>query len=147
MSKPPIPVYRVELVYDGGLGIAPVLADTAAKVAEMVRAYIGRTAREHLILILLDARQQVTGLHTVSMGTLTASLVHPREVYQAAILGTAAAIIIAHNHPSGDPSPSQEDCQATKRLAQAGELLGIPLVDHVIVCAGGYYSFHEHGDL
>jgi DNA repair protein RadC len=83
----------------------------------------------------------------VSVGTLTASLVHPREVFRFAVREGAAAILLAHNHPSGDPTPSAEDAAVTDRLAATGRLVGIRVIDHVIVAAEGYYSFREAGRL
>jgi DNA repair protein RadC len=79
----------------------------------------------------------------VSVGTLTASLVHPREVFREAIRSAAAAILLVHNHPSGDPAPSEDDRSVTRRLQAAGELVGIRVLDHVIVSEGGFYSFRE----
>jgi DNA repair protein RadC len=87
-------------------------------------------------------------MHIVSVGTLSGAFVHPREVFKAAILGNAAAIILFHNHPSGDPDPSREDRELTLRLIQAGRILGIDVLDHVILGdEGRYYSFKEHGVL
>ena len=83
----------------------------------------------------------------VSQGTLTASLVHPREVFRAAIRRCAAALVLVHNHPSGDPEPSSEDRQVTERLVRAGEVLGIRVLDHVVVAERGYHSFREAGAL
>jgi len=102
---------------------------------------------EHFIVVLLDGRHRVLGDVVVSSGTLTASLVHPREVFRPAIQQAAAAVVLVHNHPSGDPAPSTEDHGVTARLRQAGEVIGIRVVDHVIVADGGYYSFQEAGEL
>ena len=99
--------------------------------------------RESFFAILLDARHRVLGRRPVSLGTLTASLVHPREVFREVIREAAAALVVVHNHPSGDPAPSAEDHEVTERLRKAGELLGIPLVDHVIVADSGFFSFRE----
>lgn len=104
-------------------------------------------ACERFLVLLLDGRHRVLGEVTVSQGTLTASLVHPREVFGPAIRRAAAAIVLVHNHPSGDPTPSAEDRSVTLRLREAGELLGIRVVDHVIVAERGYHSFDEAGDL
>lgn len=102
---------------------------------------------ERFLALLLDGRHRVLGDVTVSQGTLTASLVHPREVFRPAIRRAAAAVVLVHNHPSGDPSPSSEDHEVTRRLCAAGELLGIRVVDHVVVAEGGYYSFEEGGSI
>jgi DNA repair protein RadC len=101
--------------------------------------------REHFIAVLLDIKNRVLRTETISIGTLDSSLVHPREVYRAAIREGAACWIAAHNHPSGDPTPSPEDIAITKRLRDAGALLGIELLDHVIIGDGRYTSFRERG--
>jgi DNA repair protein RadC len=103
--------------------------------------------QEHFCVLLLDGRHRVLGDEVVSLGTLTASLVHPREVFRPALRAGAAALILVHNHPSGDPEPSPEDRAVTQRLAQAGELLGIPVLDHVVVAERGYRSFRDEGPL
>jgi DNA repair protein RadC len=93
----------------------------------------------------LDAKNKPLGFHVVSVGSLTSSVVHPREVYKIAILGNAAAIILLHNHPSGDPTPSGEDLSITTRLHQVGDVLGIRVLDHVVVGDGRYVSFVDDG--
>lgn len=103
--------------------------------------------RESFHVLLLDARHRLISIDEVSVGTLTASLVHPREVFREAIRSAAAALLLVHHHPSGDPAPSAEDRTVTHRLVAAGELLGISVVDHVIVADGGYFSFQEAGVL
>ena len=99
------------------------------------------------MVILLDGRNRVMGESQISQGTLTASLVHPREVFRSAIRSAAAALVLVHNHPSGDPEPSAEDLSVTHRLVEAGEIVGIRIVDHVVVADRGFYSFQEHGQL
>lgn len=108
---------------------------------------LGGRDRESFHTLLLDGRHRLIAEEEVSVGTLTASLVHPREVFRAAIGARAAALVLVHNHPSGDPAPSAEDHAVTGRLADAGRLLGITVVDHVIVARGGHYSFREAGKL
>src|SRR3990167_7162410 len=103
--------------------------------------------KEHFYVLCLNARRQLLKVELVSVGTLSASLVHPREVFSAAISSGAAAAGAMHNHPSGDPSPSAEDREATRRLQRAGELLGIPLADHVIVSESSFFIFRESGRL
>jgi DNA repair protein RadC len=83
----------------------------------------------------------------VSLGSLTGSLVHPREVFKGALLSSAASVILLHNHPSGDPKPSAEDREVTRKLVEAGKLLGVPVLDHVIIGERSYYSFRETGEL
>jgi len=116
-------------------------ADAARLLTEMLRYF----PEERFYTLLLDTRHQVIKSQEISVGTLNASLVHPREVFRTAIREGAAAIIAGHNHPSGDPAPSKEDIALTLRLAQAGELLGIPLLDHVVVGEGRYISLKEKG--
>ena len=103
-----------------------------------------RLDREYLFRIDLDARNQMIGYEICSIGSLSASLVHPREIFKGAILANAAAIIIGHNHPSGDCSPSAEDKDVTARIKQAGNILGITLIDHLIVAGKQFYSFKSH---
>lgn len=103
--------------------------------------------QESFHVLLLDARHRLMAIDEVSVGTLTASLVHPREVFREAIRQAAAALLLVHHHPSGDPSPSPEDRSVTERLAAAGRLLGIAVVDHVIVAEKGFFSFQQAGCL
>jgi DNA repair protein RadC len=108
---------------------------------------IGDPDREYFVTLMLDGKNRITGLHVVSEGSLNQSIVHPRETFKAAILANAAAVILAHNHPSGDTAPSREDREITRRLKEAGDLLGIKVLDHVIVATdtGNYLSFTESG--
>ncbi|MAJ59022.1 MAG: hypothetical protein CBC48_02970 [bacterium TMED88] len=105
------------------------------------------TRREHVMVLLLDGRRRVLAESQVSQGTLTSSLVHPREVFRLAVRAAAAALVVVHNHPSGDPRPSEEDFTVTRRLVEAGELIGIRVIDHVVVAAEGYFSFAENGEI
>ena len=100
-----------------------------------------RARREHFVVLLLNARHELQCRETVSIGSLNASIVHPREVFLPAILHSAASVVLVHNHPSGDPEPSEEDLSITRRLVQVGELVGIGVLDHVIVAARGVVSF------
>lgn len=124
----------------------PGAMDCPSRAAAAARDIIGHDEREHLIAFLLDARGVVKHYQVVSIGTLSASLVHPREVFRPAVVWGAAGIILVHNHPSGDNSPSADDRETTRRISRAGELLGIPLLDHIIVKDGpGFFSFKESG--
>jgi DNA repair protein RadC len=102
---------------------------------------------EVFAILCLTTKHRVIAYHEVSHGTLDSAPAHPREVFKAAILANAAAVILAHNHPSGDPLPSADDCELTRRLLQAGDLLGIHVLDHVIVGDDCYFSFRERGQL
>ena len=103
--------------------------------------------REHFIAITLDGASRVIDTHIISIGTLNQSLVHPREVFYPAIKDRAVAIIIAHNHPSGQLSHSRADRQVTTRLKDAGKLIGIVIIDHIILTTDGYYSFQDEGEI
>ena len=102
---------------------------------------------EVFAILCVTTKHRVIAYHEVSRGTLDSTLAHPREVFKAALLANAAAIVVSHNHPSGDPAPSPDDVELTRRLAAAGEVLGIPVLDHIIVGDGHYYSFKEAGRL
>ena len=102
-----------------------------------------RARREHFVVLLLNARHELQRRETVSIGSLNASIVHPREVFLPAILHSAASVILVHNHPSGDPEPSEEDLQITRRLVEVGDLVGIGVLDHVIVAERGHVSLRS----
>lgn len=99
--------------------------------------------KEHFIILMLNTKNFLLGVETVSIGSLNSSIVHPRELFKSAINKSAAAIILAHNHPSGDATPSKEDIEVTKRIISGGQLLGIDVIDHIIIGDNSYYSFKE----
>ena len=101
--------------------------------------------KEHFVIFFLDTRNQEIKREIISIGSLNASLVHPREVFEPAVRYSAAQIIVAHNHPSGDPEPSEEDLETTKRLVEAGKIMGIEVLDHIIVAGDKFLSFKEKG--
>ena len=115
----------------------------AAQVYEAFREEFSQLDREMFVALLLDGKNGVIGFNVVSVGSLTAALVHPREVFKPVILANAAAVILLHNHPSGSAEPSAEDRALTERLEQAGELLGIRVLDHIILGDGHYRSKGE----
>jgi len=100
--------------------------------------------KEHFVIFFLDARNQEIKREIISVGSLNANLVHPREVFEPAIRHLAAQVVVAHNHPTGDPSPSKEDLDTTQQLVEAGKILGIEIKDHVIVSKSNFFSFAEH---
>jgi len=102
---------------------------------------------EHFVIVLLNAKNKVMLVEQISEGSLNSSVVHPREVFSPAVLHHAAAILVGHNHPSGDPTPSKEDRSLTDILVQTGVIMGIPLLDHIVIGDGKYFSFKEHGYL
>ena len=133
--------YRLLLVKDGQAITTTWDRQTrqAKDVAEFMAPLAATLDREHFWVLLLNGKNVVIGLNLVAVGSLTAALVHPREVFVAAILGKAASIILVHNDPSGDPSPSAEDIALTKRLREVGELVGITVSDHIILGEGGTF--------
>jgi len=112
-------------------------------VVKSIRATIKDKAKEHFKLILLNTRNKIIGISTISVGTLNTNLVHPREVFKDAIVHNAASVVLVHNHPSGDPEPSEADLEITKRLVKSGQLLGIEVLDHIIVAKDSFFSFKE----
>ena len=111
--------------------------------AQVVRHTARGSRRENFFVVLLDVRSRVMALHQVSTGVVDSAPVHPREVFGPAVREAAVAVVIAHNHPSGDPSPSRQDHEVTDRLKSAGALLGIDVLDHVVVGTDRYYSFAD----
>ena len=102
---------------------------------------------ERFLVMLLNTKNRIIRIEQVSEGSLTSAIVHPREVFAFAIIHHAACIIVSHNHPTGDPCPSFDDKSLTQKLEEVGSVLGIPLLDHIIIGDGSYYSFKEHGNL
>lgn len=119
----------------------------AKDAAEILKPTMRHLQCEEFRAILLDSRQGVLHVATISTGTLTSSLVHPREVFREAMLKNSAALIMAHNHPSGDPTPSSEDIAITERLMDSGRLLGIEVLDHIIIGSNTFVSLREAGIL
>ena len=115
-------------------------------VVKAIRASIKDKAKEHFKLILLNPRNKIIGISTISIGTLNASLVHPREVFKDAIIHSAASVVLAHNHPFlGDPEPSEDDLKITKKLVESGKILGIEVIDHIIIGKNNFCSYKERG--
>jgi len=125
-------------VNDTNLPVINTAKDAAAQLTDM-----RDLKKEHFVVLYLNAKNQLVHKETISMGTLNANLVHPREVFEPALKHSAAQIIAAHNHPSGDPKPSDDDLDLTKRLTEAGKMMGIEIMDHVIVSKNSYFSFKE----
>jgi DNA repair protein RadC len=141
--------YRIALVREGSI---PTEWDKIVRqprdVAELMAPLVSDLDRETFWVLALNGKNAVIGLNLVSVGSLTAALVHPRELAKSLILANAAATVVVHNHPSGDPSPSAEDIALTRRLCEVGELLGVRLLDHIIVTGEGrFYSLADAGHL
>jgi len=150
MRKPKVvcetPLYKVMLVQDASVQIANRLIQAPEHAAKIVTDYLRGVDREHFVGLYLNTANNLITIHTVSVGTLNSSLVHPREVFKIALMVNAASVVVSHNHPSGNAEPSQEDLAITKQLVEAGKILGVPLYDHVIVTEGnGFTSFSERG--
>ena len=139
-----IDIYKIMMVrdsssrYEGTMG-SP---DEVTRWANMA-LNMGQLAEEEFWMICLDTKNNVCGVHMVSRGNLNSSIVHPREVFKRALINNAASIIVLHNHPSGNPLPSQNDIDVTRRLKEAGELMGIPLMDHIIIADTQHISMKE----
>ncbi len=126
-------------------GLPPYDIRNPEAVVKAVGASIKEKAKEHFKLILLNNRNRIICTSTVSVGTLNTSLVHPREVFKDAILHSAASVVLAHNHPSGDPEPSEDDMKITRKLVDSGKILGIEVLDHIIIGKNSFCSFREKG--
>lgn len=113
--------------------------------ADLLMEELRHLREEHFVVLFLNTKNRVIGRQTLSIGSLNASVVHPREVFRAAIRRSSASILCAHNHPSGDPAPSPEDIQLTRRLAEAGQLVGIELLDHIVIGDNRFVSLKELG--
>ena len=134
------------------LGDEPILNEAEGVANYLENAFDEDPTVEWFIVILLNSKKRPIARQVVTKGTATSSLVHPREVYKAAILSGATGIIVAHNHPSGDPAPSRADIQVTRQLREASKIIGIDLLDHVVIGTAeddptgrGFYSFNEAG--
>jgi DNA repair protein RadC len=114
-------------------------------VVKAIRLSIRDKAKEHFKLVILNTRNRIIAITNVSTGTLSASLVHPREVFKDAIRHSASSVVLVHNHPSGDPEPSEEDLRITRRLIDAGRIIGIEVLDHIIIGKQDFRSFKEKG--
>ncbi|NLZ38243.1 MAG: DNA repair protein RadC [Firmicutes bacterium] len=122
-----------------------VMISSPSEVAALVMEEMRHKLREHFRVLLLDTKNKVLGIEEISIGSLNSSLVHPREVFRPAIRKACASIILIHNHPSGDPTPSREDVEVTKRLTAVGKLIGIGVLDHLIIGDGRFLSMREKG--
>ena len=140
--------YRVSLrlVREGDQEFEPRVINNSRQAYEFYQGLSGLD-REVFYATHLDQRNQVLSCEEVSRGALAATIVHPREVFKSAILSSAAAIIVSHNHPTGDPRPSEDDLDLTGRLVKAGKLLGIPVLDSIVIGDGRYYSMRDEGKM
>lgn len=139
-----IPDYKVMLVKDSNVPSDKKRIGQPTDVVSMFESYLQGADREHFCIAMLDRKGNLLGLNTVSVGSLSSSVVHPREVFKPAIVIGASSIILCHNHPSGDTTPSNEDIAVTRKLVEGGKILGIEVLDHVII-GDRYCSLKERG--
>jgi len=139
--------YQLLMVKDSSFKAESTQVSEPSAVATILKSYLHGREREHFVVLAVDTRNKVIGIHTVSIGSLNSSIVHPREVYKFAILANASAVIFGHNHPSGETTPSPEDIDITRKLVDAGWILGIDVLDHLIVSDNDYHSMKSHGQM
>jgi DNA repair protein RadC len=139
-----IPDYKVMLIKDSSVPSNKKRIGSPVDVVSMFKTYLEGVDREHFCIAMLDRKGNLLGLNTVSIGSVSSSIVHPREVFKPAIVIGASSIILCHNHPSGDTMPSNEDIAITKKLIEGGKILNIEILDHVII-GDNYYSMKEKG--
>lgn len=139
-------IVSVQLVRESSVLYSNRKIESPNEGVELVRKYLENFDREKLIVVGLDNRNQPTFIDTISIGTINSSLVHPREVFKSAILSNSASIIMFHNHPSGETEASKEDINITYRIKEAGKIIGINLIDHIIIGSNGRFaSLKEKG--
>lgn len=124
---------------------AKIVISNPADVAKLVGPRLNHKLKEHFLLLSLDVRNTVKRISEISVGILDSSLIHPREVFKEAIQSLASSIVLVHNHPSGDPEPSETDIDVTKKMIEAGSVIGIKVLDHIITAHQRFYSFQENG--
>lgn len=145
-----INVYTLKMVKESG---ANYDVDSAVKTPDSAVSAINlifdlcNQPNEVFAILCLNTKNKIAGAHIISRGSLNSSIVHPREVFKAAILNNSSGIILFHNHPSGDSQPSREDIETTERLVKSGDLLGIKVLDHLIVGDGNHHSMKEYGEM
>jgi DNA repair protein RadC len=125
--------------------VEKVTVSSASDVAKLVKTKLGDKKKEYFVILSLDSRNNLIKISDVSIGTIDANLVHPREVFKEAIQALAASVILVHNHPSGDPEPSEDDLEINRRLQEAGKILGIEVIDHIIITKTEFLSFKDKG--
>ena len=140
-----LPRYRVSLVREGSRSSDHNAIRSPEDVFAIMDPEYENAVVETAQMLALDTKNKVIGIFSLSIGSLNASIIHPRDVFQRAILSNSASVILVHNHPSGDPAPSQEDIELTRRLVEAGKVMDIAVLDHIVIGDGGYASLKEKG--
>jgi len=134
------PTVRLQLVRED---IKPYTVDGPSDIVKILTQFLQNEDRENLVAVLMNAQGQINGIHTISIGDSCSSIANPREIFKAAIMTNSCSIVLAHNHPSGNSNPSREDILVTEKVIQAGKLLEIEVLDHVIIGNGNYFSMKE----
>ncbi len=143
-----IDIVTLKMVKDFSILYSPRRLESPTAAANLARGFLEESDREKFIVICLSTKNEPSCINITSIGSLNCSIVHPREIFKIAFLSNAANVILAHNHPSGIPDPSHEDMEITKRLVEAGKILGIQVLDHLIIGSeNSYFSFKEKGML
>lgn len=141
-----VQIVSIKMVKEKNLEYGDTQISSPKDCANIFKKFIGDYDREALVVLTLDTKNKINSITVASLGSVNSSIVHPREIFKTAILSNAASIIISHNHPSGDPTPSKEDISITTRLKECGKILGIEVLDHVIIGEyDKYLSFKEKG--
>ena len=147
MQSKRVDIVKIKMVKEHSVLYSARRIQSSSDADALVRQFLEELDREAMMVVALNAKSEPTCLQVISTGSLSSSIVHPREVFKVAILSNAYSILLAHNHPSGDTTPSQEDLNITKRIKSVSEIMGIPILDHLIIGSNGYYSFKENGEL
>ncbi|HFR4142336.1 TPA: RadC family protein [Bacillus cereus] len=142
-----VDIVKLKMVKESSLLYKERRVKSPEDASLLFRQFLDGADREYFIVLCLDIKNQPTAINVCHIGSLNSSIVHPREVLKPAIISNAASIIVAHNHPSNDPTPSSEDLEVTKRLIEAGKVVGIDVLDHLIVCEGSFISLKEKGHM
>ncbi|WP_410746837.1 RadC family protein [Clostridium neonatale] len=142
-----VDIVSLKMIKESSILYANRKINSPDTVVNLFRNFLDGCDREILIVCCLNTKNEPTSISTVSIGSLNSSIVHPREVFKTAVMSNAASIIISHNHPSGDTTPSKEDINITKRIKEAGDIIGIKLLDHIIIGDKNYLSLKEEGHI
>ncbi|HGO9425627.1 TPA: RadC family protein [Bacillus cereus] len=142
-----VEIVKLKMVKESSLLYKERRVKSPEDASLLFKQFLDGADREYFIVLCLDIKNQPTAINVCHIGSLNSSIVHPREVLKPAIISNAASIIVAHNHPSNDPTPSREDLEVTKRLMEAGKVVGIDVLDHLIVCEESFISLKEKGHM
>lgn len=140
-----VDIVSLKMIKESSVSYANRRISKPDEVVDLVKIFLEDCDREKLIVCCLNVKNEPTSISTVSIGSLNTSIVHPREVFKTAVISNSASIIIAHNHPSGDVNPSNEDINITERIKEAGNILGIKLLDHLIIGEDNFASLKDRG--